>query len=109
VTPQLVKATVVVKKEEEKTVSDVPVTIKGLSDEYEATINDPENQLIDILVNGPASKITRVKPEDFNVFIDVSNLEEGDHEVDIHVDGPSAVEWKPTKSSAKITIHKINA
>ncbi|PFP17521.1 hypothetical protein COJ96_26650 [Bacillus sp. AFS073361] len=109
VTPQLVKATVVVKKEEEKTLSDVPVTIKGLSDEYEATINDPENQLIDILVNGPASKVTRVKAEDFNVFIDVSNLEEGDHEVDIHVDGPSAVEWKPAKSSAKITIHKINA
>ncbi|WP_026563173.1 CdaR family protein [Bacillus sp. UNC41MFS5] len=109
VTPQLVKATVVVKKEEEKTVSDVPVTIKGLTDEYEATINDPENQLIDILVNGPASKVTRVKPEDFNVFIDVSNLEEGAHEVDIHVEGPSAVEWKPIKSSAKITIHKINA
>jgi YbbR domain-containing protein len=109
VTPQTVKATVVITKQEEKTVPDVPVTIKGLSDQYEATINDPENQLIDILVNGPASAVTRVKPEDFSVFIDLSSLEEGDHEVDIHIDGPSAVKWKPTKSSAKITIHKNNA
>ncbi|MFL6556431.1 MAG: YbbR-like domain-containing protein, partial [Bacillus sp. (in: firmicutes)] len=109
VTPQTVKATVVITKQEEKTVPDVPVTIKGLSDQYEATINDPENQLIDILVNGPASAVTRVKPKDFSVFIDLSSLEEGDHEVDIHIDGPSAVKWKPTKSSAKITIHKNNA
>ncbi|MEH7304974.1 CdaR family protein [Neobacillus drentensis] len=109
VTPQTVKAKVVVKKQEEKNVSDVPVHIKGLSDEYEATITDPENQMIDLLVNGPASAVTRVKPEDFNVFIDLSDLEEGDHEVDIHVEGPSALKWKPTKSSAKITINKNNA
>ncbi|MBV7508772.1 YbbR-like domain-containing protein [Bacillus sp. sid0103] len=109
VTPQLVKAKVLVKKQEEKNVSDVPVHIKGLSDEYEATITDPENQMIDLLVNGPASAVTRVKPEDFNVFIDLTDLEEGDHEVDIHVEGPSALKWKPTKSSAKITINKNNA
>ena len=41
VTPQTVKATVVVKKQEEKTVSDVPLKIQGLSEEYKATINDP--------------------------------------------------------------------
>lgn len=109
VTPQTVKATVVVKKQEEKTISDVPVTIKGLPDEYEATINDPGNQMIDILVNGPASAVTRVKPKDFNVYIDLSDLEEGEHDVDIHVEGPPDLKMKPTKSSAKITINKNNA
>jgi YbbR domain-containing protein len=109
VTPQTVKATVVVKKQEEKTISDVPVTIKGLPDEYEATINDPGNQMIDILVNGPATAVTRVKPKDFNVYIDLSDLEEGEHDVDIHVEGPPDLKMKPTKSSAKITINKNNA
>jgi len=109
VTPQTVEATVVVKKQEEKTISDVPVTIKGLPDEYEATINDPGNQMIDILVNGPATAVTRVKPKDFNVYIDLSDLEEGEHDVDIHVEGPPDLKMKPTKSSAKITINKNNA
>ncbi|WP_066249491.1 YbbR-like domain-containing protein [Neobacillus drentensis] len=110
VTPQLVKATVVVEKEEKKTVSDVPLKIQGLSAEYKATINDPDNQLVNILVNGPISDVNRVRPKDFNVFIDLSSLqEEGVYEVDIQVEGPTTVKWKPNKSSAKITIEKNNA
>ncbi|MBT2699745.1 YbbR-like domain-containing protein [Bacillus sp. ISL-40] len=109
VTPQIVKATVVVKKQEEKTVSDVPLNIQGLSEEYKATINDPGNQMINILINGPSSAVSSIRPEDFKVFIDLSGLVEGDHIVDIHVEGPSAVKWKPIKSSAKITIEKNNA
>ena len=109
VTPQTVKATVVVKKQEEKTVSDVPLKIQGLSEEYKATINDPGNQMINILINGPASAVNRVRPEDFNVFIDLSSLQEGAHEVDIQVEGPPSVKWKANKSSAKITIEKNNA
>ncbi|MEH7075894.1 CdaR family protein [Neobacillus drentensis] len=109
VTPQTVKATIVVKKQEEKTVSDVPLKIQGLSDQFTATINDPGSQMIDILINGPALAVKRVRPEDFKVFIDLSSLEEGDHEVNIHVEGPTDIKWKPVKSSAKITIEKNNA
>lgn len=109
VTPQTVKATVVVKKQEEKTVSDVPLKIQGLTGEFKATINDPGNQMINILINGPASAVKGIRPEDFNVFIDLSSLKEGAHEVNIHVEGPSSVKWKPDKSSAKITIEKNNA
>jgi YbbR domain-containing protein len=109
VTPQIVKATVVVKKQEEKTVSDVPLKIQGLSGDYKATINDPGNQMINILINGPASAVNNIRPEDFNVFIDLSSLKEGAHEVNIQVEGPSAVKWKPDKSSVKITIEKNNA
>jgi YbbR domain-containing protein len=109
VTPQTVKATVVVTKEEEKTVSDVPLKIQGLSEEFSATINDPENELIDISVNGPESAVKGIGREDFSVIINLSDLKEGEHEVDIRVDGPPDVEWKPNKSSAKITIEKNDA
>lgn len=109
VTPQTVKATVVVNKQAEKTVSDIPLNIQGLSGEYKATINDPGNQMINILINGPASEVNRVGTGDFNVFIDLSSLGEGAHEVDIHVEGPPSVKWKANKSSAKITIEKNNA
>ncbi|MDN3019857.1 CdaR family protein [Paenibacillus sp. BSR1-1] len=106
VTPQMVKATVLVKKEEEKTVSGIPLKIQGLSDSYIAEINDPANKIINLIVNGPSSMVDGLRPEDFNVYIDLSNLDEGSHEVDIHVDGPANVNWKPSKETAKITITK---
>lgn len=109
VTPQLVKATVEVSKQEEKTVSDIPLKVQGLSEEYSATINDPENQVIDISVNGLDSEVKGISRGDFSVYIDLSSLKEGDHEVDIQIEGPPDVEWKPNKSSAKITIEKNEA
>ncbi|PLS10380.1 CdaR family protein [Neobacillus cucumis] len=115
VTPQLVKATVVVKKEEQKTeqktasieqktISGIPLQIQGLADNYKAEINDPTNQTVELLVNGPSEVLTGLGPDDFKAFIDLSSLAEGDHDVKIQVTGPTDVQWTPDKSAAKITI-----
>jgi YbbR domain-containing protein len=93
----------------EKTVSDVPLKIEGLSEDYNATILDPENQLIDISINGPDTAVKGIGTKDFSVFIDLSNLEEGEYEVDIQVEAPPDIKWKLKKSSATLTIKKIDA
>ncbi|MCM3729073.1 CdaR family protein [Neobacillus cucumis] len=118
VTPQLVKATVVVKKDEqktatdeqvtaadeEKTVSGIPLEIQGLADNFKAEVNDPTSQTVNLQVNGPTESVTELGPSDFTVFIDLSGLTEGTHDVKIQVKGPTDVEWTPDKSTAKITI-----
>ncbi|GHI01567.1 CdaR family protein [Neobacillus kokaensis] len=108
VSPQMVKVKVTVSKEEEKTVTKVPITIRGLAENFEAEMDDPNNQMINILVNGPSSALRAIGPKDFDVFVDLSDLDEGSHEVNIHVEGPSDLDWRPDQSSAKITI-KNNA
>jgi YbbR domain-containing protein len=109
VNPQTVKATVTVKKEEEeKTVSGIPINIRGLSEPYDAVINDPVNHTISLVINGPSGKVTGLNTEDFMIFIDLSGLAEGSHDVNIQVEGPPDVTWKPDKSSAKITISRDN-
>lgn len=108
VTPQTVKVTVAVKKEVEKTISGIPINIKGLSVQHNAVINDPANRAINLLVFGPSDLISALGPKDFNVFIDLSGLTEGNHDVDIQVEGPPNINWKPDKSTAKITITKDN-
>jgi YbbR domain-containing protein len=108
VTPELVEVKVVVTKTE-KTVSGIPITIKGLPEEFEAVINDPANSLVNLLVFGSGSAITELGPDDFNIFVDLTGLPEGDHDVTIQVDGPPNVNWRPDKSSAKITITEENA
>lgn len=109
VTPQTVKATVVVKSEEEKTVSGIPLNIQGLSEQYEAVIHDPANRLINLFVFGQSTALTELEPADFTIFVDLTGLIEGDHNVPIQVDGPPEINWRPDKSSAKITITKDNA
>jgi YbbR domain-containing protein len=109
VTPQVVKAKVVVNKQDETTISDMPVQIHGLSANYKAEVNTPTNGSVNIFVNGPSSSIKKLKSKDFSVFIDVTQLKEGDHDVEIHVEGPPDVNWKLDKSTANITIAKNNA
>jgi YbbR domain-containing protein len=99
----------VVKKEEETTVSGIPINIRGLSDQYEAVINDPSNQLVNLLVFGTGASATGLGPNNFNIFIDLTGFTEGNHNVPIQVDGPPDVNWQPDKSSAKITITRDNA
>jgi YbbR domain-containing protein len=104
-TPQTVKATVVVKKTTEKTVSGVPLKIRGLPDRYKAVINDPVNQLVNLLVSGPSETVNNLTVDDFTIFIDLSNITEGNHEVNIQVEGPPGVNLKPDKSTAKISVN----
>jgi YbbR domain-containing protein len=109
VTPQMVKATVVVKKMEEKTVSGIPLKIRGLSENFNAEINDPVNQMISLLVTGPSAAVNGLKPEDFSVYVDLSSLSEGDYDVNIRIEGPKELNWKPDKAKAKIKITNNNA
>jgi YbbR domain-containing protein len=104
VTPQLVKATVTVNKQGEKTISGVPIKMKGLAPNNTAEITDPANQMISLIVDGPSAALNTMGPGDFNAYIDLSNLDAGSHDVDIHIDGPPEVKWKPDKSKATITI-----
>ncbi|MCL6573564.1 MAG: YbbR-like domain-containing protein [Bacillus sp. (in: Bacteria)] len=114
VTPQTVKATIVVKKQEEKTVSEktvseIPLEIRGLTESLSAEINDPVNKMISLLINGSSASVNAIRPDDFTVYIDLSSLSEGNHDVNIHVEGPPDINWKPDKTSAEITITKTNA
>ncbi|NRD77579.1 YbbR-like domain-containing protein [Bacillus sp. BRMEA1] len=108
VTPQMAKVTVVVNKQGQKTISEVPIKMKGLAPNNTVQMDDPVSQSVDIIINGPSAALTALGPDDFSAYIDVSNLEAGSHDVDIQIDGPSGINWKTDRLTAKITI-KNNA
>lgn len=108
VSPQLVKATVKVKKNGEKTVSGVPIKMQGLSNQYKAEIKDPQSQSVNLVVSGPSDAVNVASAADFNVFVDLANMTEGDYSVKVQVDGPPNLNWKTDKSTAQVTITKSN-
>lgn len=109
VTPQLVKASVKVKKEDAKTLSGMKINTEGLPSQYKADFMDPSDGSINLIVNGPSDVVNSIKPDDFKLFVDLSNLNEGDHDVKIQVDGPPEVNWKLDKAVAKVNITQTGA
>lgn len=106
VTPLTVTATVKVKREDKKTITSIPLKTKGLSNQYDVVFDDPNNQSVSLMVSGPSDLVKKAGPNDFNAYIDLSNLTEGDHAVRIQIEGPSNINWNPNKSTAKVTITK---
>lgn len=109
VTPEVVKATVLVQKDEEKTISNVPINPQGLAESYNLVFNDPVSGKISLSVSGPGDTLRQLTAADFNFLINVANLGVGNHEVPILANGPSNVSWKLEKETAKISIQNKEA
>jgi len=109
VSPETVKVSVRVTKESEKTISNVPIEIKGMNDEFEVDFLDPVNGQTDITVTGPSSIVSPLTAGNFKILIDVSGLDEGEHEVDMKVTAPENITWKLAKGKANITVAKKEA
>jgi YbbR domain-containing protein len=104
VSPQTVEVKVDVTRMEERTFSGLPITSNGLSDNYDLEYRDPIDASVDITVSGPSEELDNLNADDFQLFIDLSNLPAGLHVVDIKVEGPDQLTWKLNKSVARITI-----
>lgn len=88
--------------DENKMFSNLPIHLSGLASQFEASLQSPTNA--SLTVTGKKDKIAELQASDFNVFLDLANLSEGDHEVKINVKGPADVDWKLATETAKISI-----
>lgn len=105
VSPETIKLTVKVKKENSKTFTNVPIETRGVNKkEYRVVFREPENGSTSLTISGEDQIIKGLKASDFSLYIDLAHLGEGDHEVAIHVKGPNNVEWKLGQEVARITI-----
>lgn len=109
VDPQLVKVTIKANKSESKTLSNLPISIQGLSDQYKAAFRDPLNGSMNVTITGTTEAISSINASDFQVYVDASGLDAGDHDVKILVDGPDSVNWKLAKDTGRISITQKEA
>jgi YbbR domain-containing protein len=106
VTPELVKVNIKVNKEEGKDFSGLPIKTQGLSEEYKAIFKDPVTAAVNLSIFGPSQTIRQLEASDFSLYVDLSTLDEGEHDVEIKVNSSSDVNWKLEKNNAKLTITK---
>lgn len=109
VDPELVKVTIKANKSESKTLSNLPISIQGLSDQYKAAFRDPSNGSINVTITGTTEEISSIDASNFQVYVDASDLDAGDHDVKFLVDGPDNVTWKLAKDTGRISITQKEA
>ena len=106
VSPQTAKLTVKVKKQEEVTISDIPINVSGQADDLEIEFIDPVNGRTSVQASGQTELVESLEPTNFELLIDISGLVEGEHSVDIQVSAPDEISWKLASQKANISITK---
>jgi len=107
--PGSVKVKVKVRdKIEEKKLSNIKVSTEGLDDNYDLEFLSPPDGLVDLNVTGTSQALDNIDEHDFDVFLDLSGLKPGDHDVNIEVKGPNDISWELSSKKAKIRLTEKN-
>jgi YbbR domain-containing protein len=68
---------------ENKTIEGVPISIIGQNDGFETKVVSPENSKMNIILEGAAVNLSKLKVQDVQAIVDVSNLPPGTHELPV--------------------------
>lgn len=96
-------------KTENRTFSSLPIHLSGLANQFEAALQSPATGTASLTVTGKSDIVHQITASDFSLFLDLSTLGEGEHEVKINVSGPANINWKLATETAKITITEKEA
>ncbi|WP_223703145.1 CdaR family protein [Sutcliffiella deserti] len=107
VEPEKVNIRVEVEQEEEKTFTNLPIQYIGLSDSLELEMIDPEDGVMDLTVLGAPSVLEGVTSSDMEIYINVTDLAAGEHEVPLEINGPQDVSWNLPERTMKFRLSEI--
>ncbi|GGM39235.1 CdaA regulatory protein CdaR [Paraliobacillus quinghaiensis] len=102
--PSTVTVNIDVEQTIEETIESVAITTENLDNSYTASFVTPFDGEVDVSVKGFESDIEDIGLEDFQLTIDASGLEPGEHQVPISVTSPSDLNAVPSVEIATIRI-----
>lgn len=109
VDPETVDVTINVSREEDITLSNIPIKTTGLAADLDLSYNDPAGGTVSITATGESSIIGSLEVSDFSVNLDLTGIGEGEHTLDLDVTGPTNVNWTLSQQTARILISKREA
>ncbi|MFE5431379.1 YbbR-like domain-containing protein [Peribacillus simplex] len=86
---------------ESKTFNNIQIVPVGIQDDQNAEL---ESDVTSITLLGEADDLKKITKDDINLTVDVSNLDEGTHDVDLAVTVPEGVEWELDSKTVSVTI-----
>ncbi|MFD1737589.1 YbbR-like domain-containing protein [Bacillus salitolerans] len=103
--PKTIDVQIKIEKNELRTLTNVPINVIGLPNSLSATFIRPDEGVVDIELIGPLSILKDIDETDLDIYIDVTNLGSGEHEVEILVNGPDSIKWNLSSKSAIVELN----
>ncbi|MGD7046002.1 CdaR family protein [Jeotgalibacillus proteolyticus] len=91
-------------KEEELTLSALPVEVRGSGDDLQAAFQNPPSGELNLRVTGESDEVEALTEEDVTLYVDAAELEEGEHEVEVQVEGPPEMVYVLSQSNVTIQL-----
>lgn len=104
VVPETVSIRVEVEREEEKTFPNLSIRSVGLPDNLVLNFLDPETGRLDLTVLGSPTVLADLRSNEMDLYINVTDLGVGEHEVSLEVNGPQNVTWEVSQSTIKVNL-----
>ncbi|MCK1995068.1 YbbR-like domain-containing protein [Peribacillus muralis] len=86
---------------ESKTFNNVKIEPVGLQDGLDAEL---ESDVTSITLRGKADDLKDITKDDINLTVDLSNLDEGTHDVELAVNAPAGMDWELGTKTVTVTI-----
>lgn len=104
VSPEKIKIEIDVEEQQEKVFPSQTIQEVGLSEGKVFDYIDPDSGAMDLTVYGATSVINEIKSDDIELYINLSDLADGEHEVEVQVNGPQNLTWSLQKEKVKVRI-----
>lgn len=104
VSPETVKVTVTVGKEEMIEFEQIPVHIIGNSSDKTVSFANEEDKMVTVTARGTRTSLEKLTKDDIQAFIDVSELSTGEFRVPIEVNGPAYIELSTKERTIPVVI-----
>jgi len=102
IVPEKVQIKVEIDKQQEKSFENIPIKTIGLSETQTITFLDPKSEKLNVQIKGTEEVLKNIKEDDIELYINVADLGEGVHNVEVQVNGPQNIDW--TLSKEEITV-----
>lgn len=104
VSPEKIQIKVDVDKEEERVFENLPVRIRGLGEGKILQFTDPDSRELDLSVTAAPNVLEKMNPSDLELFINVNDLSDGEHDVKVEVNGPQDIKWSLPEEQVNVKI-----
>lgn len=104
IVPKTIPVEVKVEKNEIRTLRNIPIKVIGKPNALKADFISPNNGTVDIELVGAPSILKDIDGSDLDIYIEVTDLSNGQHYVDIMVNVPINIKWNLSTKTATIEL-----
>ncbi|WLR42030.1 CdaR family protein [Bacillus carboniphilus] len=103
VSSETVEVDVTLEKEETKVIEDVTITTE-IKETFDIQFIDPEEDQLDVTITGVSNVVNQMNKDDITLVLDLSDLNEGEHDVEVQVDIKDDIKWTLAQEKVKVKI-----